>query len=258
MPVDRLLDAIPDAAGEGLADAGAAQEFEDRRSDLLGGLHLLEFEFVAPGNERTPHKLIGGNDNQNHGGDAGQQCAHVAGVGRGLDVAAQAGKLEVAIAHGEGFAEDEREPAAGHGDDGVPHQADGGEGHFELPETLPAGVAIDARRLQHLARNGFERGIEAEGEIPDLAGEDEQDDAHLDAELMAGNERDHGQHHGRQKTEHGNRLQNVENRDHPRLDARVVGGDVAVGDGEGQAEQVGNGHAHDGVKGVDRQGADGA
>ena len=105
--------------------------------------------------------------------------------------------------------------------------------------------------------NGLERGVEAEGEIPHLAGEDEQDDAHLDAELMAGNERHHGQHHRRQKTEHGNGLQDVEDGDHPRLDARVVGGDVAVGDGEGQAEHVGDGHAHDGVKGVERQRADG-
>ena len=75
---------------------------------------------------------------------------------------------------------------------------------------------------------------------------------------MAGNERDHGQHDGRQKTEHRNRLQNVEDRDHPRLDARVIGSDVSVGDGEGQAEHVGDGHAHDGVEGVERQSANGA
>ena len=41
--------------------------------------------------------------------------------------------------------------------------------------------------------NALERGIEAEGEIPDLAGEDEQDDAHLDAHLVAGHQSDHGQ-----------------------------------------------------------------
>ena len=192
--VDGLFDAGPDAAGKGTEQAGAAQQFEDRRSDAVGGLDLLEFELVAPGDERTPDELIGGDDDQDHDDEAGDQGADVAGVGGGLEVAAQAGQLEVAVAHGEHLAGDEGEPAAGDGDDGVPDQADGGVGHFKLPEALPGGVAVDARGFEHLAGDALERGVEAEGEIPDLAGEDEQDDAHLDAELVAGNQRDHGQH----------------------------------------------------------------
>ncbi len=124
-----------------------------------------------------------------------EQGANVAGIGGRLDVAAQAGQLEVALAHGERLAEDEGEPSAGHGDDGVPDQADGGEGHFKLPEALPGGVAVDARGFNHLPRDGLQRGVEAEGQVPHLAGEDEQDDAHLDAHLVAGNQSHHGQHH---------------------------------------------------------------
>ncbi len=242
--------------GRELKSVERRSSVEDGRCDAVGRLDLLEFEFVAPGDERTPDELIGGDDDENDSGDAGDQGADVAGVGGGLDIAAEAGKLEVAVAHGEHFADHEGEPSAGDGDDGVPDQADGGVGHFKLPEALPGGVAIDARGFEHFAGNAFERGVEAEGEVPDLAGEDEQDDAHLDAQLMAGNERDHGQHHGRQKAEHRNRLQNVEDRDHPGLDARIVGGDVAVGDGEDQAEKVGDADAHDGVEGIERQGAD--
>ncbi len=95
-PIDGLFDAIPDAAGKCLQNPGAAEELENRRGDLVGRLHLLEFEFVAPGNQRTPHELIGGNDDENHSDDSGKQGAHIAVVGGRLDVAAKAGQLEVA------------------------------------------------------------------------------------------------------------------------------------------------------------------
>ncbi len=165
-----------------------------------------------------------------------EEGSDVAGVGGGLHVAAEAGELEVAVAHGEHFAEHEGEPAAGDGDDGVPDEADGGVGHFKLPEALPGGVAVDARGFEHLFGDGFEGGIEAEGQVPDLAGEDEEDDGELDAELVAGDERDHGEDDGRKEAEDGDGLEDVEDGDHPAFDAGIVGGDVAVGDGEDQAE----------------------
>ena len=74
---------------------------------------------------------------------------------------------------------------------------------------------------------------------------------------MAGNKRDHGQHHGRQKAEYGDGLQNIQNRDHPRFNARVVGGDVSVGDGKGETQKVSDADAHHGVESVGRQRADG-
>ena len=65
-----------------------------------------------------------------------------------------------------------------------------------------------------------------------------------------GKERDHGQHDGRNKAEHGDRLKDIEHRDHERLYALVVGGEVAVADGEDQAEYVGEEDADDGVERV--------
>ena len=166
--------------------------------------------------------------------------AHVSIVGGGFKVAAEAGELEAAVAHGEHFAGDEGEPAAGYGDNRIPDQADGGVGHFELPETLPGGVAIDSGSLKHLFGHGLEGGIETKGQVPYLAGEDEEDDAEFDAELVAGDEGDHGEDDGREEAEDGDGLEDIEEADHPGLDARVVGGDVAIGDGEGEGEQVGD------------------
>ena len=255
--VDGLFKAVPDAAGQGTEQAGAAEQFKDGRSNAVGGLDLLEFELVAPCDERPPCKLIGGDNDENHNRESGHKRAHVAGNSGGLQVAAEAGQLEIASAHGEHFAGHECKPSAGDGDDGVPDQADGGKRHLKLPEALPCGVAIDERGFLHFPRDGLERGVETEGEVPDLAGEDEQDDAHFDAHLMARNERDHGQHDGGQKAEHGNGLQDIEDRDHPGLEAGVIHGSVAVGDGEDEAEQVRDADAHDGVEGVDRQRANG-
>ena len=218
---------------------------------------MFKFEFVGPGDEWAPEELVGGDDDEDDDQDAGREGAHVSGVGGGLEVAAEAGELEAFVAHGEHFAGDEGEPAAGDGDDGVPDEADGGVGHFQLPETLPGGVAVDAGCLEHLFGDGFKGGVEAEGEVPDLAGEDEEDDAEFNAELVAGDKGDHGEDDWREEAEDRDGLEDVEGGDHPGLDAGVVGGDVSVGDGEGKREDVGDADADDGVEGVDGQGADG-
>ncbi len=174
-------------------------------------------------------------------------------VGGGLQVGAEAGQAEGARADVEHLAGDQGEPGAGDGHDGVPDQADGGVGQLELEQALQAGEAVDAGGFEQLARDALERRVEAEGEVPDRAGEDEEDSAHLDAELAGGEEGDHGEHDRGQEAEHGDRLQDVEDRDHEELGAAVVGGDVAVADGEEQAEQVGEADADDGVEGVERQ-----
>ncbi len=256
MPIDWLVHAAQDPARERLPDLRPPQQFENRRFDLVGCLNLLEFELVAPGNQRPPDQLVGGHHDQDHGRNAGHQGAHVAVIRRGLDVAAQPRQLKIAITHGEGFAKNERKPAARHRNNGIPYQPDCREWHFQLPKTLPSGISIDARGLKHLPRNGFERGIEAEGKVPDLPGKDQQNDGHLNAKLMPGDERDHGEHHGRQKAQHRNRLQDVQNRNHPWLNARVVSRNVAVADGKCQAERISNGHSHNGVKRVHRKRAD--
>ncbi len=158
-------------------------------------------------------------------------------------------------AHGEGLAEDECEPSAGDGDDGIPDQANGRVGHLKLPETLPCGVAVDARSLNHLARNGFKRGVKAEREVPDLAGENQQDDAHLNSELVAGNERNHGQNDGGKKLRTGIDCRMSRTATIQGSDARIIGGDVAIDNGEGQAKRIGDDHADNGVKRINRQSA---
>ncbi len=79
---DLVVAAVGQAAEDGLFDAGpelgrergearAAEKLEDGRGDAVGGLDLLEFEFVAPGDERTPEELVGGDDDEDDDGDAG-------------------------------------------------------------------------------------------------------------------------------------------------------------------------------------------
>jgi len=100
--------------------------------------------------------LIGGDDDENYGCEAGDEGLDVTVSGGGLQIAAEPRKLEAAIAHGKHLAGDQCEPSTGDRDDGVPHKADGRVRHFELPEALPCGVAIDARGFNHLARDAFE------------------------------------------------------------------------------------------------------
>ena len=50
----------------------------------------------------------------------------------------------------------------------------------------------------------------------------------LHAQLPSRKKRDHRQHHARKKTENGDRLQYVEQRNHEALGARVIRGYVAV------------------------------
>ena len=220
---------------------------------MVGRFHLLELELLAPSDERSPDQLIGGNHDKNDCGDSTDQCTHVAGVSRRLDIAAQAGKLEVGAVERKHLAGHQRKPAVGDGDDGVPHQADRRVGHFELPETLPRRIAINARGLDHLARYAFHRRVKAEGEIPYLAGEDEENDAHLDAKLMMRNQRNHRQQHRRQKAENRNGLQDVQNRDHPCLNACIVCCDIAVANRKDQAEKVCDRDARHRVQSVERQ-----
>jgi hypothetical protein len=145
-----------------------------------------------------------------------------------LQIRTEAGQAEIVGAEHEHLAGHQEEPAAGHRHHGVPHQADGGEGQLELREALIPVEAVDFGGFAHVAGNALQRRIEAEGHVPHLSGEDEQDGSHLDTDLVMRKQRDHGQHHAGQKAEHGNRLQDVEQRNHDALGTHVIGGDVAV------------------------------
>ena len=131
-------------AGEGVR---LGEQVQDRRGDALAALHLLELELVAPGDERTPDELVGGDDDGDHGGEAPGDGDAVAGVGGGLEVGAEAGQAEVARAEVEHLAGHQEEPSAGDRHDGVPDEADGGVGQLQLDEALQAREAVDAGGL---------------------------------------------------------------------------------------------------------------
>ena len=62
---------------------------------------LFEFEAVAPGDDGSPDDLVGEDDDGEDGDEAPGDGAGVAGGGGGLEVGAEAGEAEVAVAeHG--------------------------------------------------------------------------------------------------------------------------------------------------------------
>src|SRR2546421_7910344 len=50
--------------------------------------------------------------------------------------------------------------------------------------------------------DGLQRAVKAEGDVPDLPSEDQQDRTQLDTQLPPGEQRHHGQHHARQEAQH--------------------------------------------------------
>ena len=190
-----------------------ANEAEQRV--LRGGtaFDLLEFEFVGPSDHRAPDEHIHQHNDGDHGGKTPKHGAGIAAAGGGLKERAETGQAEVLIAEDKHFAGHEEEPAAGDGHHGIPDQADGGERKIEFEKTLPRAEAVDDGGFAQVARNGFQGGIETESDVPDLAGEDEDDGAEFDAKLTAGENGNHGQHDSGKKTQNRNGLQNVEERE---------------------------------------------
>ena len=62
--------------------------------------------------------------------------------------------------------------------------------------------AIDDGGFAEIAGNRFQRGIKTEGDVPHLPGKNEDDGADFDAQLPVRNERHHGEHDARKKTQH--------------------------------------------------------
>ncbi len=226
---------------------------QNGRSDLRGALHLLHLELIRPRDGGPPHQLIDQDNHRDHGGEAPQDSRRIAGARRRLEVGAQAGQAEIVVAQHEHFARHQEEPPAGHRDDGVPHQADGAEGQLQFHEALSGAEAVDEGGLAQLARDGFERGIEAECHVPHLAGEDEHDRTQLHTQLPGGKQRHHGEHDAGEKAQYRDGLQDIQHGDHHHLHATVVSGDVTVGDRKYQAQHVRDGHAHQRVEGVSGQ-----
>ncbi len=95
----------------------------------------------------------------------------------------------------------------------------------------------------------------AEGNVPNLAGEDEDDRTELDAKLAVGEKRDHGQHHARKKTKNRDGLQNIEERDEDDLRLFGARGNIAIGEREEHAQPVRHAKTHQRIQRVERQSA---
>ncbi len=145
------------------------------------------------------------------------------------------------------------EPSCGHGDHGVPDESDGGKGKLHLHELLPWTPAIHFGDLVHFARNGLQRGIEAEGHVPGLSGKNQQDRTKLDPELPPREKGNHGQHDAGEKAQYRDGLQGIEQRNHDAFGLAVVSRDISVGDAENQADEIGDGDTNDRKHGVSGQ-----
>ncbi len=233
---DARVEALNEAGGgvavEELDGGGLLEQMQQRGADAGFGFDLLELEAVAPRNDGSPDELIGGDDDEHHGGKSPGHGGSVVRRGGRLEVGAKAGQAEVAGAEDEHLAGHEEEPAAGDRDHRVPDEADGGERELELDEALEGRELVDTGGFGEFLWDAFDGGVEGEGHVPDLAGEDQQDGAHFDADLARGKEGDHGEHDAGKEGKHGDGLEDIEGGKHEGLDARVVGGDVAVSYGE--------------------------
>src|SRR5208282_1079604 len=225
------------------------EKIEDPRSWGARALDLLHFEFLRPGDHGTPYELIDEHNYGNHGKNAEENRASVTVIGSGLQIRAESRQAEVAKL----LASHQKEPGSRDRHHGIPDEADGGEGQLDLKEALPPVETVDGGRFTHLARNAFQRGVKAEGHVPDLPGKNKQDRAQLNAQLTSRKKSGHGQHHTRKEAQYWNGLQHVKQRNHETFGARTVSGDVSVGDGEEQAQHIGQRDAQQRVSSIDRQ-----
>src|SRR3954470_5899064 len=110
------------------------KEMQERGMDARLRLHLLELELVAPCNDRTPDKLVGGYDDGDHREQAPRNGLAVSLTRGGLQIGTPSGQAEVAISKHKHLAGHEEEPSARDGDHGVPYQPDGGVGKLKFKE----------------------------------------------------------------------------------------------------------------------------
>src|SRR5712664_4333416 len=228
---------------------------EQRGLRSAGTFDLLKLELVRPNDDGPPNKLIEENDDGNHRGDAPENRTGVAMARRRLKKRPKAGEAKVALAEDEHFAGHEKKPAAGDGHHGIPNKTDGGKRQVEFGEALPAAEAIDDRGFVEFAWNGFQRRIKTERDVPNLTRKNEQNGAEFGAKLAVRKNRDHGEHDSRQEAEHGDRLKNIQQRNHDDFGAPGAGGDVAVGQSKNQAQCIGHADSNEGVKSVEREDA---
>jgi hypothetical protein len=160
--------------------------------------------------------------------------------------------LDSLVQHRDGFALRDEEPAAAKAHHRVPHQADRRRRELDLGEPLPAIELVDRRRFLQLRGDGDERVVEAERHVPRLRGKDGEDARALDPEQAPWKKRQEPGHCDGEKSQHRNRLENVQQRQHDFAGANALGGDISVNERKQECERKGNEHSHHGPCGVIR------
>ncbi len=169
-----------------------------------------------------------------------------------VEVAPDAGKGRAV--RGEDLGLDEEEPARRPGEDRVVDEAihRGGEQH--LPEPLPPAHPERLRRLPQFEGERLQRLVDPEDHVPGHRGEDQEDGRDVRAQPAARSESREGHDRDREESEDGDRLEDVEHRDHDLLARLARGGVVPVGEGESERGGVRRAHPEEGVQQVDRRG----
>ncbi len=229
------------------------QQMQQRRTHPRRTLHLFKFELVAPCNHRPPDQLIGRHNNCNHGQQAPRNRNIISRPRRRLQIRAKPRQPKVPRPQNKHLARHQKKPSTRNRHHRVPHQPNRRIRQFQLHQPLQSRKLIDARSLRELSRNALDRGIKTERHIPNLAREDQQNRTHLHANLPRRKQRHHRQHHPRQKTQHRNRLQNIQPGNHQRFNPLVVGRHISIADGKNQTKQIRQPNPHNRIKRIQRQ-----
>lgn len=227
----------PQRIGEGL-----------RLTSAAGG--ELVPEAPRPLGERPPDEDVHGHYHCHQGANGGHGAAQQTLLGGGAAEAAQARQQQAAT---DDLGRAQEVPAVGPGHHAVVDQL--GDGGRQVQPHVLEPVA-DTVRLQGFAQelgDGGDRLVDAEGHVPGLAGEDQEDRGQLDARRPAVEEGDEEVHRGREEAQNGHRLQDVQDGQEQPLQAPGEAGGGAVDQSEGQRQQAGRQHPQERAEGVIRQ-----
>ena len=180
------------------ADSRQRVEHPER---LHGAGRRREFvlEFFRPRRQRLPYDHIHQHDDREQGEKAGGEIEVASFLGRLPQETAEPRQAVGGGTGGDDFARDKEVPAGDPRQDRVVHQLRYAGGQQQALEPQPSASAESLERLTRVVGNCFDGFVNAERHVPRLAGEDEKDRRHLDAEAAAMGQRDEEKNRGGKK-----------------------------------------------------------
>ena len=163
------------------------------------------------------------------------------------------GEPKFKSSHCAGFTVVEIEPTTRKRKHAVPNEIDGRERELHVHERLTATETDDRLRFAKISGNGLERGVKAEGHIPNLARENHDDRGQLQTKIAMRKNRDQAQSQDGKKTQDRNTLQNIDHRDENSLGHFGLGCHVSDDDGENEREAISDHPPHSGENRVVRK-----